>query len=483
MNTPSDSFHDDDQSQPELTHDEQHGQAPEPEPEEKHQFAASEDPRQQVPPQPDDEQRRQSPPAAGPASRPYRWQAPHPEHPYPQAAQYPRAPYPRRQQHPPGPAARSAAADPPSDQTEVIEFFTDRPTAQNGPNTADPLASDTPPSFGASPDAPTIFQPSADGGYGPDRRDMLVTRRRRSAANSGWRKVVSKMTAGQVNPGPSAKQERADELIKRIRSSLIAVHKVAFINAKGGVGKTTLAVGVGNAVARERGDRVIAVDVDTDLGNLSRRFSEHGGPQANIEELASMQSIERYSNVRVHTVQNSDRLEMLGAQNDPRSSYTLNGQDYVATIKILETHYNVVLLDCGSSITSPLFSTILSDVTGLVVVAAQNTNGVDGAWSTLHWLHAHGFGRLLQRTVVALNATDRGTPLIDLDAVETELRENVPEVIRVPYDPHLAEGLSIEFDLLKPRTRRALMDLAGAVAEHYPARQVPRHHPGDSGSF
>jgi MinD-like ATPase involved in chromosome partitioning or flagellar assembly len=448
MSTPSEPFHHDNQSRPELSSEDQRDRALQNEPEDQRQDEAAEAPQPPAPPQ------------------------------------HGRVPYPQGQPYPPGPASRSAAAAPPSDQTEVIEFFTDRPTAQNGPNTAGPPASDAPPpSVGPSPDAPTIFQPSADGGYGLERQDMLVTRRRRSAANSGWRKVVSKITAGQVNPGPSAKQERADELIKRIRSSLIAVHKVAFINAKGGVGKTTLAVGVGNAVARERGDRVIAVDVDTDLGNLSRRFSEHGGPQANIEQLASMQSIERYSNVRVHTVQNSDRLEMLGAQDDPRSSYTLNGQDYAATIKILETHYNVVLLDCGTSITSPLFSTILSDVTGLVVVAAQNTNGVDGAWSTLHWLHAHGFGRLLQRTVVALNATDRGTPLIDLDAVETQLRENIPDVIRVPYDLHLAEGMSIEFDLLKPRTRRALMDLAGAVAEHYPARQAPRHRSGESRSF
>jgi MinD-like ATPase involved in chromosome partitioning or flagellar assembly len=337
--------------------------------------------------------------------------------------------------------------------------------------------------FGASSDAQTAFQPPAGGGYDPTDRDVLVTRRRRPAAGSGWRRAVTKMTAGRVNPRPSAEQERADELIKRIRGSLVAVHKVAFINAKGGVGKTTLAVSVGNAIARERGDRVIAVDVNTDLGNLSRRFSEHGGPQANIEHLASMRNIERYSNVRVHTVQNSDRLEMLGAQNDPRSSYTLNGQDYASTMRILETHYNVVLLDCGTAITSPLFSTIIRDVTGLVVVAAQNTNGIDGTWSTLHWLHAHGFGRLLDRTVVALNATDRGPSLIDIETMETQLRERVPQVVRVPYDPHLAEGMSIEFDWLKARTRKALMDLAGGVAHYYPARQVPRHRSDESGGF
>ena len=306
---------------------------------------------------------------------------------------------------------------------------------------------------------------------------------RRRPAGKGWRKAVSKMTGGAINPGPSAKQEQAEELIKRIRSSLVGVHKVAFINAKGGVGKTTLAVAVGSAIARERGDRVIAVDVNTDLGDLNARFDEHGGPRANIEALSSLQQAGSYSNVRVYTVQNDDRLEMLGSQNDPRSSYTLNAQDYGATMKILETHYNVVLLDCGTAITSPLFSTIAQDVHSLVVVASQNTRGLNGAWATIRWLHAHGFGRLLPRTVVALNATDRGRPLVDLDDVELKFREHIPEVVKIPYDPHLAEGMGIEFESLKPATRKALMDLAGAVAQHYPARQTHRYRAGEPGRF
>jgi MinD-like ATPase involved in chromosome partitioning or flagellar assembly len=273
-------------------------------------------------------------------------------------------------------------------------------------------------------------------------------------------------------------------LIKRVRASLVGVHKVAFVSAKGGVGKTTLTVGAGNAIARERGDRVIAVDVNSDLGDLSARFSEHGDAQANIEHLAALKNIERYANVRRYTAQNPDRLEVLASQNDPRSSYTLSGQDYEATMHILETHYNVVLLDCGTSITAPLFRTIAADVTSLVVVAAQNVRGLNAAMNTLHWLHAHGFGQLIPRTVVALNATDRGPVQVDLDDVETKFREKqVAEVIRVPYDPHFAEGLAIDFNALKPKTRKAMMDLAGAMAQHYSARNVRRHRSDDAGRF
>jgi MinD-like ATPase involved in chromosome partitioning or flagellar assembly len=323
------------------------------------------------------------------------------------------------------------------------------------------------------------------GSYGgADDRQRVVTSRRRPAGK-GWRRVVTRMTGGLVRPGLSVRQEQAEELHRRIKGALLDVYVVAFVNAKGGVGKTTMTVAAGSAIARERGDRVIAVDVDTDLGNLSSRFDQQGGAEANIEALSSLKDASSYPTVRVFTVQNDDRLEMLGSQNDPRSSYTLNSQDFEAAMKILKLHYNVIFLDCGTAITSPLFSTIAKYVDSLVVVASQDPAGLNGAWATLGWLQAHGFGRLLPRTVVALNATVKGKPLVDINAAETQFREKVQSLslVRVPYDVHLAEGGDIAFTELKPRTRKALMSLAGAVAQHYPARQPHRHHTDETGRF
>ena len=318
--------------------------------------------------------------------------------------------------------------------------------------------------------------------FGDDGRNLLATRMRPTAAG-GWRKTIANLTGGRINPGPRAKQQQAAELISRIRATLDDVHKVAFVCAKGGVGKSTMTVAVGNAIARVRGDRVIAVDVDPDLGDLSARFSERGGPDANIEQVASLQNIERYSRVRVHTVLNNDRLELLSAQNNPKASYTLGPEDYSATMKILERHCNVILLDCGTSITDPLFNTIAGDVTGLVVVASQDVRGVEGALATLDWLYAHGFERLLPQTVVALNATRGGRALVDLKVAENELGKFVSSVFRVPYDLHLAQGLAVDFSALKPQTRKAVLALAGGVAQHYSSSHVRPYREDDLGAW
>jgi len=310
-----------------------------------------------------------------------------------------------------------------------------------------------------------------------------VTSTRRRPPATGWRRMVSKMTFGRITPGPSAKQEAYAELIQLIKSPLADTYTVAFVNAKGGVGKTTMTVGAGCAIAGIRGDRVIAVDMDPDLGNLSSRFNQKGGPKANIEALASLKDPSAYPTVRTYTVQNDDDLEMLGSQNDPRVSYTLNSQDFETTMRILRLHYNVVLLDCGTAITSPLFSAIAQQVDALVIVASQDAPGLNGAWSTLTWLSSHGFSALLPRTTVAVNAPFKGKALVDVDASEDLFRELVPGVkmIRVPYDVHLAEGGDVVFKELKTRTRRALTELAGAIAEHYPVRGQRRTT--DTGGF
>lgn len=328
----------------------------------------------------------------------------------------------------------------------------------------------------APPAAPPVERPAVPERDKADALDLLAVRQR-PTAERGWRRLVAKVTAGRINPGPSKKQDRESQVIENIRVPLTSVHKVAFVSSKGGVGKSTMTVALGNTLASLRGDRVIAVDVDADLGDLAARFSEQGGPLANIEKLAALENAERYSNVRVHTLVNKDRLELLGSQNDPRSTYRFGPEDFVSTMQILDIHCNVILLDCGTPINDPLFGMIARDVGSLVVVASEDVRGVEGALATLDWLAAHGHTRLLQHTVVALNAIHKGKPLIDREAVENQFKKRVPAVFRVPYDPHLATGVAVDSASLKGCTRKALLALAGGLAQYYPGNQSRRPPP------
>ncbi|TMS50680.1 chromosome partitioning protein ParA [Mycobacterium sp. DBP42] len=355
----------------------------------------------------------------------------------------------------------------PHEETTVFPTWRAAPTpSQPAPQPTGPTGNDQ-----------SLFGP--DAAFGDIRQDTIEPPAKH-VAQKGWRKTVRLMSGGLVKPGPGPKEESAAQRLEKIRSPLGGVHKIAVLSVKGGVGKTTTTVGVGSAIARTRGDRVIATDLDADLGDLSDRFHDAGGPTANIQYLAQRVNIQSYADVRAHTVQNVDRLEALSSQNDPNSDYVLSGKDYQAAMRILERHYNVILCDCGTSVTTPLFSTVASDVGGLVIVAAQNMTGVRGARNTLAWLQAHGFGQLLTRTVVVLNAPYPGSPLVDLDVYGRYFRERGTQVVNVPFDPHLAEGAAIEFASLKKATSEAFLEVAGYIADHYPLRHASHgsHNPG-----
>ncbi|WP_041316230.1 AAA family ATPase [Mycobacterium sp. JS623] len=536
MSTPSDFFSPDNEPGPgESTSDERHGAAPSASEPGSHRAAPSSAQPWGVPPtaqpasQASSEEARRTPPPPPPA-QPSAPSVPSAAPQAPPAAQQP--PPPAGQQTPPQhsaaqprhqqPSHRPSQAGPPpapnprfqrregapdiTEQTTILsrqqmdaarEQATHDPGVgdffgpPSGPNSAVPHDAWPPEPLeqgSASPAQPFADafggagEPFGGGGYVSDESSEAFGPSQRSTPVTGWRKAVSVMTFGLVKPGPSAKQLRAEEEIRAITASLLDVFVVAFVNSKGGVGKTTMAVSAGNAIARERGDRVIVVDVDTDLGNLSARFEENGGPKANIEALAALPSAGSYQNVRVFTVQNSDRLEMLSSQNDPRSNYRLNIQDFESAMKILRAHYNVILLDCGTSITSNLFPAIAKQVNCLVVVSSNDAPGLNGAWRTLGWLEAHGFSNLLPRTVIALNANSGDKPAVDMKEAEARFREKVEEVVTVPYDAHLHEGGFISFDRMTKRTRKAVTGLAASIARYYPTRQ-PRQRPEELGRY
>ncbi|OOK65305.1 conserved alanine rich domain protein [Mycobacterium kansasii] len=87
--------------------------------------------------------------------------------------------------------------------------------------------------------------------------------------------------------------------------------------------------------------------------------------------------------------------------------------------------------------------------------------------------------------MIALNSTFKNKPLVDIDEAEQEFTGKIPgvSVVRIPYDVHLAESRDVTFVELKSRARKALMALAGAIAQHYPARGPLQHRTTDTGGF
>nr|WP_149029360.1 MinD/ParA family protein [Corynebacterium halotolerans] len=288
------------------------------------------------------------------------------------------------------------------------------------------------------------------------------------APRKGWRRLVHDVTGGYVNPGESEKELEHERLLEKIRRPLRGDYRIAVMSLKGGVGKTTTTVALGGVFASVRGDRVIAIDANPDLGTLAQRVAAPG--PATIRDLLAAEDTSRYTSVRRFTTQAKSRLEVIGSERDPAVSEAFSEDDYRYAIDILQHHYNVMLTDCGTGLMHSAMSGVLDLANTLVLITSPALDGAQSASATLDWLNLHGYEQLAANAVVVISAAHPGQATIDMEQLVGHFRSRARAVHLVPFDRHLSEGATIDLELLSKKTRASYLELAATVAEDFDSR-------------
>ena len=283
----------------------------------------------------------------------------------------------------------------------------------------------------------------------------------------GWRRMLYDVTGGRLNPGGSRREVREQQLVDAVRAPLRGDYRIAVMSLKGGVGKTTTTVALGGVFAESRGDRVIAIDANPDLGTLAQRAAVPA--PATIRDLLAAPDTSRYPQVRAFTNQASSRLEVLGSERDPAVSEAFSESDYRRAVDILQHHYNVILTDCGTGLMHSAMAGVLDLANMLILVTSPALDGAQSAAATLDWLSLHGHDQLAANALVVISTSVPGTPTIDMNRLNEYFGARTRAVHTIPYDRHLAEGAVVELDRLSPATRRAYRLLAAEVASDFAA--------------
>ncbi|EHM21495.1 hypothetical protein MMAS_05440 [Mycobacteroides abscessus subsp. massiliense CCUG 48898 = JCM 15300] len=404
-------------------------------------------------PQPDT----QTPPAQEPAAQvPPGWSPPQP---YP--GQWPQ-PY----------GGQQFPSQPPPQPTSVQGQWQWVPQQPPGPQSAgqqEPPTGYPPPPQGGTP--PANYRAPQAYRMPPSLDEAEVVNRGRYAPRSGWRKAVHRSTGGRVNPGDSRKDRERDLLLASIRQPILGDYRIAVLSIKGGVGKTTTTLGLGSAFATIRTDRIIAVDANPDRGTLAERVRDHS-TQSTVRDLLNDQNIRSYADVRNHTRMATSRLEVLASEQDPAVSEAFGEIDYRNTIDILQRYYNIILTDCGTGIMHSAMAGVLDLAHTIVLVSSPAMDSARSASATLDWLMQHGYSSLVREAHVVLSASRPGSAGIKLDKVYEHFQARCRSIHMIPFDPHLAEGADVDFNLLNADTNAAYLKLAGAISESFPRLRV-----------
>ena len=297
--------------------------------------------------------------------------------------------------------------------------------------------------------------------------DLLLPGKR-ATPDGGWRRTVYRATGGLVRIGESPASMRRRDLVTRVRTPVVGgLHRVAVLSLKGGVGKTTVTVGLGATLASLRGDRVIAVDANPDRGTLSDKVRLQ--TPATIRDLLDDRAlISRYADVRAFTSQSPSRLEILASDRDPGVSVAFSADDYRAVVGVLEHYYSICITDCGTGLLHSAMAGILELADQVVLVSSPSVDGARSASATLDWLDAHSYGDLVRGGVVVLSGVRRKSKsTVDLDRLEQHFTLRCRAVVRIPYDPHLEEGAEVDLDYLNAETAESYLELAALVADAF----------------
>ncbi|MBV8349264.1 MAG: MinD/ParA family protein [Mycolicibacterium sp.] len=281
---------------------------------------------------------------------------------------------------------------------------------------------------------------------------------------TGWRKAVHRST--RINLGPSPAERAWNDLRARLTRNLRGTYLVAVLQEKGGVSKTAVTVGLGSALARYRDDKIVGIDANPASGNLAKRIDEPS--QGTWRGLIFDQRLDSYSDYRHYLGKSSSSgFEVIAGD---RGDQVITGREVLELWRRLSRQYPVGLMDCGNQLRDDVMAMTLSLADAIVVPSTTRLDGVEGAAETLNWLIEHGYPHLVRNAVMVISDVNRVPPST---AVKKILQERFEKAVRavhyVPYDPHLSDATAIDFDRLKPETRRAYIEAAASLVDGFAA--------------
>lgn len=300
------------------------------------------------------------------------------------------------------------------------------------------------------------------------RADDLVPSRK-VPPSRGWRRAVYKATFGMVNLGQSPDEIQQAQLEAKIKAVLRGHYKIG-VMGKGGVGKTTVSASVGSVFAELRqDDRVVAIDADTAFGKLGSRVDPK--VQGSYWELASDQHLETFADVRSRVGNNAAGLFVLAGEATPARRRVLDPAIYREATSRLDRYFTISIIDCSSTMDTPVTQEVLRDLDALIVVSSPWVDGAAAAGQTMDWLAARGLTNLLHRTVIVLNDSDGHADKRTRSILAQQFASQGQKVVEVPFDGHLRPGGVIDHtSQMSTATRRKFIEIAAALAEHFPTR-------------
>jgi MinD-like ATPase involved in chromosome partitioning or flagellar assembly len=214
----------------------------------------------------------------------------------------------------------------------------------------------------------------------------------RTPRSHGARRLIYRATRGKINLGPPPNEQHQQELQRQARTALRGNYRILVVG-KGGVGKTTIAAGVGSTLAQLRNDdRVVALDADTAFGKPGPGIDR--AAVDSYRELVTDPQLHTFADIRSHLGTNTGCSSCPAT---PQPAHQLTPHLYYQALARLDRYFAVTIVDCGATMDFPVIRAAAPDRNAAIVVTAPWADGVSTGHQSLHWLAEYGTRDLVRK--------------------------------------------------------------------------------------
>lgn len=302
-----------------------------------------------------------------------------------------------------------------------------------------------------------------------ERRQSFLTQEQiEEPATKGWRGILTRIGV-RMSPSVQERAERVD--VAAVSQHWPGPRTIAIVNGKGGAGKTPSTVCLAAVFARYGGAGVLTWDNNQTRGTLGWR-TEQGPHDATLLEL--LPQVDRLLGTGAQSAdlahyvhhQTRDRFDVLRSKPmELASAQRVSAEDVDAIHQVASKYYRLIFIDSGNDESDPMWQRMIDHADQLVVATTTRDDHAEAGALLLEALAERDTksANLAENAVVVVTQADSKATATDINRVAEGYQTMAPDVITIPFDPAMVDGL-LRYGSLRPSTQRAWLNAAAAVA-------------------
>ena len=223
---------------------------------------------------------------------------------------------------------------------------------------------------------------------------------------------------------------------------------VTITGAKGGIGKSVIAVNLALALRRETGKSVAILDADTEFGDVATML-DLPLDRTLQDLLRRLESVDRFS-VRDYVNSHSSGLDVVGSRLDDDPWGDCTAESLRTVIDLLGQVYEFVVIDTSGSFDTLVRTTIDASTLTLLVTSGEVASIRDSG-AAMRRVDAWGIPPERVRVILNRMSRGRGVPAGDVGkAIGREI------FLELPYDKSVSRSVQLGFPLVLQGGRSAV---------------------------